>query len=357
MPVTQPQPSTRVPSLDGLRGFSILLVVIGHIGGTRGTPASLEAMHQLGNWGVKFFFVISGYIITRLLLIELERDNKIALSAFWTRRVARIVPAYFVYVAAIAAASALGVIALERHDITAALTFTMNYKEVRSWYLNHCWSLSVEEQYYLIWPFAVLLLARGRLIVLCLVLICAAPFIRLGMWSVLGSTPTAMTRYLPAIADVLAAGALIAAIESRRENRIVSAVTGPRATWIWLAVAFAVPAGLYLIDPGLFYVVGQSIVVIAVAFCIAGCIRTPGMGFGRIINSRFFIWNGLISYSLYLWQEPFLNTFDAGFATAFPLNVVLAYGFAILSFFLIEKRARRALTRLARRAPANGVAA
>ncbi len=338
---------SRVPSLDGLRGFSILLVVVGHIGGTRGTHPSLDVLHQLGNWGVKFFFVISGYIITRLLLAEFERDNRIALGAFWMRRVARIVPAYIVYAASMAAASWIGVVALEKNDLAAALSFTMNYQEVRSWYLNHCWSLSVEEQFYLVWPFAVLLLARSRLIAACLAILCAAPLIRLGMWSLLGSSPTAMTRYLPAIADTLAAGSLLAALETRAPGRALATLIAPEATWIWLACAFAVPAGLFHFSPGLYYVAGQSAAVIAIAFCIAGCIRSPQCGFGRLINRPVFIWHGLISYSLYLWQEPFLNTFDVGFATTFPLNVALAYGAAILSYTCVEKPARRALGKLA----------
>jgi peptidoglycan/LPS O-acetylase OafA/YrhL len=344
------QNSPRVPSLDGLRGFSILLVVIGHLGGTRGTHPSLEGLHQLGNWGVKFFFVISGYIITRLLLTEFERSKRIALNAFWIRRAARILPAYFAYVAFMAAAASVGLIALEPNDLSASLSFTMNYQEIRSWYLNHCWSLSVEEQFYLVWPFAVMLLGRTRLIAICLAIVCAAPVIRLGMWSLLGSTPTAMTRYLPAIADTLAAGALLAAIEKRTPGRMLAMMTAPRATWIWLVIAFAVPATLFHIEPGFYYVAGQSAAVIAITFCIAGSIRSPQKGFGRAVNHPVLIWHGLISYSLYLWQEPFLNTFDVGVATTFPLNLALAYGSAILSYTLVEKRARLALGRLAQKA-------
>jgi len=343
-----PQKAARVPGLDGLRGFSILLVVIGHTGGTRGTTASLEALHQLGNWGVKSFFVISGYIITRLLLLEVEREGRIALSAFWIRRAARIVPAYVFYVAAMLAASHAGLIALEKSDVPAALTFTMNYQETRSWYLNHCWSLSVEEQFYLLWPLAVMLLGRSRLATVCLAIICAAPFVRWGMWS-LGATPTAMTRYLPAIADTLAAGALLAAIETRCMGRVLSDLTSPGPVWVWFAIAFAVPALLFRRDPGLFYVAGQSVMVVPIGFFIAGCIRHPHAGAGRVMGHPLLIWNGLISYSLYLWQEPFLNTFDVGWATSFPLNLALAYGAAFVSYRLIERPARQALGRLAQR--------
>jgi peptidoglycan/LPS O-acetylase OafA/YrhL len=334
----------RVPSLDGLRGFSILLVIVGHVAGTRGFLGGLAGLHQLGNWGVKIFFIISGLVITRLLLLEKEREGHIDLRRFWRRRIARIVPAYVVYVATMWAASSGGLILLEKGDIISALSFTMNYKEARSWYLNHCWSLSVEEQFYILWPLAVLFVSRRSLAFLCLAIILAAPILRLGMWYEWEATPSAMTRYLPAVADALAAGALLAALGNKSISW-VSAVTSPAMTWMWLVLTFLLPAVLFKVHPGWFYVLGQSIAVMAGSLFIAGCVLKPECGLGCVVNNPILVWHGTISYSLYLWQEPFLNSFDPGLLTSFPQNIALAYGSALISFHIVEKPLRGLLQR------------
>ena len=111
---------TRIPSLDGLRGFSILLVLLGHMAGTVHSPVG-DGFHQLGNWGVKFFFVISGYLITTLLLEEKQKTQTISLTDFWVRRFARIIPAYFFYVFSMALLERLHYIQLEPGDLFHSL--------------------------------------------------------------------------------------------------------------------------------------------------------------------------------------------------------------------------------------------
>src|SRR5438128_933565 len=115
----------RLPSLDGLRGISVALVLLGHLAGTRGF-VSVEALRpygDLGNLGVRVFFVISGFLITHLLMGEIAKTGDISLVGFDRRRVLRILPAFGVYATAIVGLSAAGVIASSDGDIPHLVSF------------------------------------------------------------------------------------------------------------------------------------------------------------------------------------------------------------------------------------------
>src|SRR5215831_9782405 len=168
----------RIPSLDGLRAISILLVVAGHSFDEGRSPLLFELFGHLGNYGVRIFFIISGFLITTLLLKEYTKTETISLRSFYLRRALRIFPAFYVYVAVICILAVLGVVSLLRGDVLHAVTYTMNYHTTRGWYLNHIWSLSVEEQFYLIWPAALLFAGPGRAPRIALATVILAPFIR-----------------------------------------------------------------------------------------------------------------------------------------------------------------------------------
>jgi peptidoglycan/LPS O-acetylase OafA/YrhL len=157
----------RVPCLDGLRAISISLVLLDHLPGCSGFPISLEQEHAwklsgVGTLGVGVFFVISGYLITTLLLRELTNRGGIDLGKFYFRRTLRIFPAYFALVGLVGGLAAAGVIQLLPGDLLHAVTYTMNYHSPRAWWLGHAWSLAVEEQFYLLWPAVLLLFGRER---------------------------------------------------------------------------------------------------------------------------------------------------------------------------------------------------
>ncbi|TMA40976.1 MAG: acyltransferase, partial [Deltaproteobacteria bacterium] len=159
--------SGRIPSLDGLRALSISLVVFGHLGGTVGFPIGSPrlVLPFLAVLGVRVFFVISGYLITRLLLDEQEKRGSICLSMFYFRRIFRILVPYYVFLIAMAAAARLGWVELGPGDLGYALAYIGNYHPHSAWTLGHTWSLAVEEQFYVLWPLLVvgLLVAfRGR---------------------------------------------------------------------------------------------------------------------------------------------------------------------------------------------------
>jgi peptidoglycan/LPS O-acetylase OafA/YrhL len=121
-------------------------------------PAACSA----GELGVHVFFVISGFLITGLLMEELALSGRISLSRFYLRRTLRIFPAYYAYLAIAFLAAVAGWVQLAPHDLMHGLSYTSNYYPSRSWFLGHTWSLSVEEQFYLLWPALVVLTGPRR---------------------------------------------------------------------------------------------------------------------------------------------------------------------------------------------------
>ena len=339
----------RIHSLDGLRAFSILLVVVGHVAGTVNAPAWLTPLHKLGNFGVTVFFVISGFLITYLLLIEMGSTGTISLRGFSLRRIARIFPAFYFYILCVFIAHQFGYLSLMPGDLLHASTFTMNYHHERAWALNHTWSLAVEEQFYLLWPFALLLFGLRKALIGAVAFMLLAPIVRAIMWYGLEVGPSPMTREFQAVGDAIAVGCCLAVIY----HRGIAPPNWFRSAWFVLVPIslFVLPAALYLLEPGLFYVFGQSYTYLAAAAVIWRCITTSGDLTHRILNQKTVVWLGTLSYSLYLWQEPFLNSFSQAWFTHWPINLLLAFGCALLSFYLIERPMHRFGRAFANRKP------
>ncbi|GLS92053.1 hypothetical protein GCM10007916_31230 [Psychromonas marina] len=327
--------TSRIASLDGLRAASILLVCVGHLAGTVNFPEALSVLHNIGNFGVKVFFVISGFLITLLLLNEKQRDGSINLKQFYLRRTLRLFPAFYFYILCIAMAEQFAVIDLLPGDLLHAATYTMNYHSERSWWLNHTWSLAVEEQFYLIWPGLLCLfgLVRGKQIAIAAIIL--IPIIRIIMWYGLDASPSAMTRHFEAIADALATGCLLAYLYR-------DGITLPKwcHSWLFILVPISMivlPSLLYKIDTGLFYTFGQSYINVMAAMMVLRYMSVKeGVSF-QILNSKPAIWLGGMSYSLYLWQEPFLNSWVTDWYASWPVNVLLTFVFACFSYYMVEK--------------------
>src|SRR3974390_3854944 len=136
----------RIPSLDGLRAISIALVVVGRWADVR---YHSDVAGAFANLGVRIFFIISGYLITTLLLKEYGKTSTIELREFYVRRAFRILPASMVFM--------LPVFVIFWHELrwyhmAAAALYLANFDFWHPWFLGHLWSLSVEEQFYFLWP-------------------------------------------------------------------------------------------------------------------------------------------------------------------------------------------------------------
>lgn len=330
--------SRRIPSLDGLRAFSILLVLGSHLLGTRGfpvTPRAVGAVGDFGYLGVRVFFVISGYLITSLLLSEQARTGTVSLRGFYARRAWRIFPAFYTFVAVMCLAWLAGALTLRSGDLAAALTYTMNYHYERSWELGHLWSLSIEEQFYLVWPALFLLGGPRRVVPIALAMILVAPCLRAAAWFVVARPDDVCMEAYPCVMDSIAVGCLLAALRPRLDHNLhyQRFLDSPLFLMVPVLVALANLPTWWVVE----YTSNITIMNVGVALCVDRCVRRPDERLGRVLNWAPLVWLGTLSYSLYLWQEPFLNQHARSVANTFPLNLVLAFGCAIVSFYLVEQ--------------------
>jgi len=344
------------PDIEGLRGIAVLLVVLFHSSLVVGLPG--------GFIGVDVFFVISGFLITGLLVRERERTGGISLPKFYARRVRRLLPAGMFALACTLVASFIVLAPLDRAgaatDAAAAALSVGNVRfalEAGDYFASvaapspflHYWSLGVEEQFYLLWPALVFAASRGarpRLgagIALAVVLV-----VSLGANLVVSDIAVNWAFYsLPTRAWQLALGGLIAvgAGGLERVPRLAAAGLG----WLGL-VTIAVAAAL--LDGGIAYPGPWALAPTlgAAALLVAGMTR---FGPGRAIATRPLRFFGRISYSLYLWHWPVLVLPMIALETEPPIEVrvglvALAVVAAWLSWRWIEEPFRKGLPVLAR---------
>jgi len=326
---------SRIPSLDGLRAFSIVLVLIAHV--SLQYPFLRRYVEHVGNYGVRIFFVISGFLITGLLLRELQKTGRISLKDFYIRRTLRIFPAFYVYLLTVVLLSWAGILILLPGDVLHTLTYTMNYHMVRSWWVNHVWSLSVEEQFYLLWPTVLVVAGLQRGLKAAAAMILAAPIFRAILFFYFEAGPTALGRHFEAVADALAFGCLLAATYEflGRQPRYVAFAKSP----VSFVAAFALlilPSGMYKVSPALYYLAGQTIANLGAVLLIDRSVRFPVSLSGRFLNWAPVALVGTWSYSIYLWQELFLAHQLDGFRLRFPMNLIAALTASLLSYYLVE---------------------
>jgi peptidoglycan/LPS O-acetylase OafA/YrhL len=340
----------KIPSLDGLRAISIALVVVGHLHATRGFP-ELGLEHILGDYGllgVRVFFVISGFLITTLLMRELEQHGRISLRAFYARRSLRIFPAAFAFIGAMALADSLGWIELRAIDVVAALTYTVNFVPDPSWEFGHLWSLSVEEQFYILWPFALARLGVRRGAWVALAFFVAAPLVRTAMRLAFHGSPMEDMPIFPAVCDGIAICCLFAiGREWLLRQPLYLRFTRSPAMLLLVPLIFAIhhlSSGYTLAD-----LFGYPLMLLAIATIVEASTRLRQQNLaGRILNWPPLVWLGMLSYSLYLWQQPFLNHYSHSVFAAFPLNLAMAIGLGMLSYYLLERPLLRLRQRYSR---------
>jgi len=339
----------RIPSLDGFRAISIGLVLFGHLLGTQGFFLSLDVNKHLalGELGVRVFFVISGFLITNLLLTEKATTGRIHVGRFYLRRTFRIFPPYYVLILALVAAELARWIVLAPGDLFHTVTYTSNYHAARSWNVGHTWSLSVEEQFYLLWPALLVLLGGRRAIWVAALFVLAAPLIRLGLWEFTVSARDGVGHRFETIADSIAIGCVLSGARSwlHRQPLYHRVLVSP---WLLLAPVIVVLSGALGDHPRIDFFVGFTLRNVLVALCIDRWVTYPSGPVGRVLNSRPFVFVGLISYSIYLWQQLFLNRYATSLPTSFPLNIALAIAAALASYYLVERPSLRLRQRIER---------
>jgi peptidoglycan/LPS O-acetylase OafA/YrhL len=326
----------RIPSLDGLRAISIAMVLLSHLAGTRNFP--LRNL-PVGELGVRVFFVISGFLITTLLLTEHGRTDDISLRRFYLRRTFRIFPAYYTYLVVIVLAAALGAVRLHPGDAAHAFTYTTNYHPDpgRAWWMGHTWSLAVEEQFYLLWPALLVALGPHRALRAALVFVIVSPVIRVIDFYAVPSWRGMQGESFWTIGDSIAIGCVLAGARTRlgASERWMRALRSPWFALVPIGVLATYMTGERYTLPSL--VLLQTLGIAGIAACIDWALRFPAGRVGRVLNWRPVVFVGVMSYSLYLWQQPFFDRRDGMWIAVFPLNVVLASACALGSYFLVER--------------------
>jgi peptidoglycan/LPS O-acetylase OafA/YrhL len=324
----------RIPSLDGLRAIAIGLVLLEHLRGTAGFP-SIPALDciEIGKLGVRIFFVISGFLITSLLLRESQMTGSIDLRAFYVRRVLRIFPAFYIYVTVVALLDTAGgsnLVATRAGDYLAAITYTANYHRDHGWTLGHIWSLSVEEQFYLVWPAIVMLAGRTWSLRLAVFTLALAPALRFALGH-LGQPAAGIGERFETICDAIATGCVLAGLRGRLD------ASAAYRRWLRSPAWLLAPALVAVVATVGVSVVGQTLLDLGIAISIDRVVRISDDRIGRILNGRTLVFIGTLSYSLYLWQQLFLARWLPGTVHAFPWNLGCAFVAAYLSYTVVEK--------------------
>jgi peptidoglycan/LPS O-acetylase OafA/YrhL len=342
-----------VPSLDGLRALSILMVLLGHLSGTRNFARIDLGIGNYAHLGVTVFFVISGFLITSLLISEKAATGRISLKHFYLRRTLRIFPASYTYLIVLCVLCALGTITIPRVSLICAFTYTMNYLPGHAWQVGHLWSLSVEEQFYLLWPFAFSVLGRRKGIGAAVAVMALAIFARAGARVFLIGTPYRDLPMFPMVADSLAAGCMLALTRTWLEKqRWYLNLFRPAPALATVAVVLILNrySGYTVVG-----VLGTSVINIGTALLVHRCVLNSRDSVGAFLNWKPVVYIGVLSYSLYVWQQLFLDRSSSAWSNAFPQNLALAAGAALASYYLIEKPMLGLRSRLrARRQPPSG---
>ncbi len=316
-----PAPS-RISSLDGWRAIAVAMVIVNHAGAVASRSASEFEASPWWNFGagVDVFFAISGFLITLRILEEWESAGAVDLSSFYIRRAFRILPPAL---CVLLAAALLG-LSGTTWNIISALTFWRNYLPagVSAWPTAHFWSLSLEEQFYLVWPCILALAGRNR-----------AP--RILFWSIMAVwlwRPLATLQWpSPAMmlrTDLRADGLLWGCLAAFAYRRI--RIPG------WLLAA-----SLLVVTLTLSRYRWTVILPLALAAIVTATAQRPGSILSSALDWKPLAWIGRMSYSIYLWQQLFLTPswVSPRMNISWPISVRIAVILmvACISYYFIEK--------------------
>ncbi len=364
-----PQPSGRgerspyladlpyAPGLDGVRALAVTAVVLYH---------ARVSWLPGGFLGVDVFFVLSGYLITSLLLARYRKTGRIDLTRFWIGRARRLLPAALLVIVVCLIVEALffrGDLGVFRGDALASVLYVNNWHQIfagqsyfaafgRPSLLEHYWSLSVEEQFYVVWPLVLvggLAISRERWIVGAAV---AASFISVGLMALQyhGGVDASRVYYgTDTHAAPLMIGAVLACAWPFGR---MTAQPGRGARTVLDGVGLVAIAALLLVahhwqdyDPFLYH--GGFLIAAGIAAAIIACAVHPACSLATVLGVRPLRWIGQRSYGIYLWHWPVMALTRPGIDVTWsswllvPMQIAITLALAALSFRFVEMPVRR----------------
>lgn len=339
--------TTRYPSLNGLRGLSIILVIINHLCIYYHIFDGLNRYYWLkpltlflqdGQLAVNIFFVISGFLITSLMLREEQLTQTVSLKKYYIRRTLRIFPAYYFLLFVYFILDHYGFIQISEAAFVTAVTYTKYFNWQLDWFTSHAWSLSIEEHFYLVWP---LMFIRGNKIrkQLALLLVFVGPIAR--TYVHYHSIPWITEFSILIRIDSIALGCVFALFR----NEIIEKVHNH-----WNLLFYSAALSLfflrylpilttelnvnYILIPlgGTCGIIANILIAIIMMYSVFG----PKMLWFKFLNLKLLNYIGILSYSIYLWQQIFINWLGY-WPMIFPLNLVCIFAMAMFSYYVIEK--------------------
>ena len=328
-----------IKELDALRALAVAFVLISH--------AELPIRPLInkipnGHIGVNLFFVLSGFLITSILLYQRQRAESegttkgVAVRNFYIRRVLRIFPAYYLTIALILVASKFIATGFKRPELLYSLTYTMNFyiSAIQKWprVTLHFWSLAVEEQFYLFWPFVVLFIRRSFLLPIFLGFIC------IGITFQLFYMHNIEYGYLLTYTcfDALGMGALLAWIMIYQPDKLPLLLK--ISSWLAVPCVAVVLAAAFM--DGLIYPIRTFVSIPAlwlVAFVMLHEGKAQHSFLMRICNNRVLQFLGRISYGLYLYHVPVFvlltQWLTPRLIRSFGQSTLLSYAVAVACIF------------------------
>ncbi len=341
----------RYPSITGLRALSVALVLFHHLDLQNDIFRNLERHRMFspimdflrdGQIGVNVFFVISGFLITSLLMKEETTTGTISVRDFYIRRTLRIFPAYYFLLLVYFVLQLVGFLWIDTPAWITAITYTKYFNWQEEWFTSHAWSLSIEEHFYLFWPLVFLAGKKWRTYVAA-GLFCIVPFVRTYLHFYPNDYMNENTLFTRI--DAIALGCLCAVYKDRiiawmSPNwkklfyaSVVLLLSFPYAPLLDLDFIF-IPLGMS------FGTIANILIAIVMMFSIYG----PHGTWYHFLNLKTLNYLGLLSYSLYLWQQLFINR-TTHWINQFPQNIILTFLCALFSYYIIEKPFLRIKTR------------
>jgi peptidoglycan/LPS O-acetylase OafA/YrhL len=357
----------RIPALDGLRAVALLVVMGYHFG---------VGWLQGGFFGLDIFYVLSGYLITGLLVSEYARRGRIALGAFWLRRARRLLPALLVVLVAVSIAvrfaEPAGTYPDQLMSSLSALFDFSNWWQIASaghyfvatgpvYPLAHTWSLAVEEQFYLVWPLVVVAVmhlsrsfARGlRVLAVSSVAGVVASAVEMALLYTPGTDTTRIYFGTDTHAQSILVGSVLACTMTSIQRRRGSGGMAPRASSAPLATLLVVVglvglAGTVTLTSTLGgtdafdYRGGFLVSALSAAAVIVGAVCVPRGPLARVLSVRPLVWIGTISYGAYLWHFPVFVVLDTGRTgqtgpSLLAIRTGATFALAAASFILVER--------------------
>jgi len=353
-PTREPAPlgaksSSHLDSLDGLRALSILLVLISHSAGSLRIDHPMYLLGYLGHLGVSIFFVISGLLISWLMIRERDATGSVSLRDFYIRRALRILPVFWLFLLCVLALKSAHVIAVSGIDVLRAFTFTRNYPmwangPEYAWWLNHTWSLSLEEQFYLLWPSLFAYLSRSGSRYFAAGMALAGPALRVGSYYLLPSLRGYGLGMFHTSIDVLMMGCVAAfVLDSPRWRERLEKI--PANAVVLAAIVFLFGIEPYVLGHFRPHTLGNSIADVfmptleggMIAACILVLVSGAGGWVRAVLNQPLAMHVGKISYGLYLWQQFFFFPGSAPGLASLVWRWIAVSLIASCSFTFLEK--------------------